>query len=368
MDYGSDHNTTIQRTMKVVSPRLYLGTMTFGWSQTSSIVDENVALEMTKKFIDFERKSNSAKFHIDTARIYSGGKTEPIVGGVLKSLDSSDVDSILLCTKAHPSQPNGLSPKGIMGQIEESFAAMNINNVGEYYLHQPDTANSLLDSLKCIDGLIAKGTIKSLGMSNYHVSEVKRAFELCDEHGLAKPTVYQGLYNPLNRAIEKELLPLLRENGCSFVAYNPLAAGLLTGKHTSQTNVMNGRFKDNPNYLPRFYTSENFEAIKSIQKACDEENISLIEATFRWLLQYSALGGNDGILLGASSISQLEQNLEACSLTPDEKILSPSVLKAFDEAWKRTESGAFPYWRSYSADMPGREALDQGASYSASKK
>ena len=354
--------------MKVASPRIYLGTMTFGWSQTSSIVDENAAFEMTKKFIDFERKSASTNFHIDTARIYSGGKTEPIVGGVLKSIDNSDIESLVLGTKAHPSQPNGLSPKGIMGQLEESFAAMDINKVGEYYLHQPDTENSLLESLKCIDRLINEGTIKSLGMSNYHVSEMKRAFELCDEHGLIKPTVYQGLYNPLNRSIEKELLPLLRKNGCSFVAYNPLAAGLLTGKHTSQTNVMNGRFKDNPNYLPRFYTSENFEAIALIQKSCEEENISLLQATFKWLLQHSALGGNDGILIGASSISQLEQNLEACSPSTDGITLSPSILKAFDEAWKRTESGAFPYWRSYSLDMPGREALNQGASYSASKK
>ena len=65
-------------------------------------------------------------------------------------------------------------------------------------------------------------------MSNYHASEVARAMALCDAHTLAKPTVYQGLYNPLNRKVEEELLPVLRQYGCAFIAYNPLAAGLLT--------------------------------------------------------------------------------------------------------------------------------------------
>ena len=89
------------------------------------------------------------------------------------------------------------------------------------------------------------GAFTALGMSNYHASEVARCFDLCEEHGFAKPTVYQGLYNPLNRAVEDELLPLLKANGCAFIAYNPLAAGLLTGAHESVDVVAEGRFKVN---------------------------------------------------------------------------------------------------------------------------
>lgn len=249
---------------------------------------------------------------------------------------------------------------------------MGIDVVGEYYLHQPDTENSLLESLECVHELITGGKVKSLGLSNYHVSEVSRVFELCEKHGLTKPSVYQGLYNPLNRIVEDELLPILKANGCSFVAYNPLAAGLLTGKHKrSETDgdVKNGRFKNNPNYLPRFYTNENFDAVESIQAACDEDGISIVEATFKWLLRHSALTESDGVLLGASSIMQLDQNLEAClSAVRNENPLSQKVLKAFDDGWRITENIAFPYWRSYSSDMPNRDNLDQGASYSAAKK
>jgi aflatoxin B1 aldehyde reductase len=176
-------------------------------------------------------------------------------------------------------------------------------------------------------------------------------------------------YNPLNRSVEKDLLPLLKANNCSFVAYNPLAAGLLVGKHTSIDNVQKGRFKNNPNYLPRFYTPANFAAIELLRKACDKEDISMVEATYRWLLCHSALGEQDGVLLGASSVAQLDQNLEACSAARDKGPLSDHVLQAFEEGWKLTEEeGVFPYWRSYSADMPNREELDHGASYEAAKK
>jgi aflatoxin B1 aldehyde reductase len=205
-------------------------------------------------------------------------------------------------------------------------------------------------------------------MSNYHASEMARAFQLCEEHNLTRPTVYQGLYNPLNRAVDQELLPVLKKHKCSFVAYNPLAAGLLAGKHTNKDcEVKAGRFRDNPNYLPRFYTDSNFEAVDLIRKACEKDDITMVEATYRWLLRHSALDKNDGVLLGASSVAQLTQNLNACEAAAEKGPLSPQLLQAFDEAWKITADGAFPYWRSYSSDMPDRGSLDQGASYDAAE-
>lgn len=357
--------------MKIPMPRIYMGTMTFGWSQTSSFVDEHTAKEMTKKFIDFGKKTSNTLNYIDTAKIYAGGKTEPIVGSVLQdALTYCDPKSITIGTKAHPSQPKGLSKEGIINQFTASIEAMGVTSIGEYYLHQPDTEHSLLESLQCVHELIVAGKVGSLGLSNYHVSEVSRVFDLCEEHNLTKPSVYQGLYNPLNRAIEKELLPLLKANDCSFVAYNPLAAGLLTGKHKGHDgDVMKGRFKKNQNYLPRFYTKENFDALGKIQVACDDDGITIVEATYKWLLRHSALTESDGLLLGASSINQLDQNLNAClAASLNESPLSEKVLQAFDTAWTITEESAFPYWRSYSKDMPNFSNLDHGASYSATKK
>lgn len=344
-------------------------------------------------FLDYHKESsfsdnngnngNNHKIHIDTARIYSGGKTENILGSVLRQLDPSlfpNKHDIVIGSKAHPSyEQGGLSPRGLRGQLQTSIDAVHTDRTffGEYYLHQPDTSHSLLESLTCIHQMVTEGQIQSFGMSNYHATEMKRTFELCETHGLTKPTVCQSLYNPLNREVEHELIPLLRANGCSFVAYNPLAAGLLTGKHPKPQHgadphnaVMEGRFKNNPNYLPRFYTEANFDALQHIQDACDKEHTTVLEATFQWLLRHSALTPNDGILLGASSTSQLRQNLDACraaEMEGDGGCLSEGVRKAFDEAAEIARRDAFPYWRSYSADMPGRELMDGGASYQAKK-
>ncbi|KAL3942593.1 MAG: hypothetical protein SGARI_000218, partial [Bacillariaceae sp.] len=307
-------------------------------------------------------------FHyIDTARIYAGGKTERIVGTVLQKLQTTD--NLRVGTKAAPSvKPGGLSEAGIRHQFQQSMEAMGLTGCDEYYLHQPDTEHELLESLKCADSLLKEGKIKKIGMSNYHASEVARAFSLCSEHNLTPPSVYQGLYNPLNRLVEDELLPLLKENSCSFVAYNPLAAGLLTGKHKDVETVTKGRFKENQNYLPRFYTPANFEALQLIQAECDKMNVSMVEATFRWLLCHSALDAEkDGFLLGASSLKQLDENLAACKAAATGTPLPPEMLAAFDQAWALTRSGAFKYWRSYSSDMPDKETLDQGASYNAAK-
>ena len=97
----------------------------------------------------------------------------------------------------------------------------------------------------------------------------------------------------------------------------------------------------------------------------------MVDATYRWLLCHSALNSKDGLLIGASSLQQLDQNLQAyytaATVASESSSLSNELLSIFEESWELTKPSAFPYWRSYSADMPNRESLDPGASYSAAK-
>merc|ERR1712176_323660 len=169
---------------------------------------------------------------------------------------------------------------------------------------------------------------------------------------------------PLNRWVEEALLPILRKYNVGFIAFNPLAAGLLTGKHKPGGDVLPGRFKDNPNYLPRFYTDAGFNALDGIRKACENHGIEMVPATYAWMLRHSQLDASkgDGLLLGASSMAQLEENLTACTGCA---ALPTPVVDAFNRAWELCADGAFPFWRSYSRDQPGRESLHPGASYQA---
>lgn len=312
-----------------------------------------------------ERFRAAGGIEVDTARIYSGGETEPMLGRALQA-QGSYASGFRLASKAHPSQENGLSAIGLRAQLEASLSAVGVKKFDTYYLHQPDTDHDLAESLAVVHALIQEGKIGALGLSNYSAIETERCVELCEQNGWTRPSFFQGLYNPLNRLAEDELLPVLRKYGIAFIAFNPLAAGMLTGKHIRGTETMQGRFKDNPNYLPRFYTDANFSAVENIRTACEEHGLCMVPATYAWMLRHSKLsaGLNDGLLLGASSVAQLEENLASCT-SPIE--LPESVKNAFESAWAITREGAFPYWRSYSKDQPGKEALHPGASYNAAK-
>lgn len=140
-------------------PNLYLGTMTFGWkSQTSSPVDDTVASQMVQSFLDHHAASSAlaSPAHIDTARIYAGGDSERMLAPLLA--DDNTLDGIVLGTKCHPSQTDGLSSKGIRDQLDASLQAMRVTAVNEYYLHQPDERHSLLESLRTLNSLIEEGS------------------------------------------------------------------------------------------------------------------------------------------------------------------------------------------------------------------
>ena len=209
--------------------------------------------------------------------------------------------------------------------------------------------------------------------SNYGAAEVASIDEHMAARGWARPQVYQGMYNALTRDVEAELLPLLRERGIAFYAYNPLAGGLLTGKHLDRLGGAagaagsGGRFDGNDFYVDRYWRREYFDALRAVRAACDGAGggLSLAESAIRWLAHHSALRGGegDGIVVGGSSVSQLEANLAACAAGP----MPPPVASAWDDAWRRRArrrvdgyglSGSMRQPRAAAAAAPdgGREA------------
>jgi aflatoxin B1 aldehyde reductase len=288
-------------------PTLHLGTMTFAWNQASSYTDDAIATDFVAKFMQ------AGYVEIDTARAYAGGDSEKMLGRVLKARPE---EGIVLATKAAPYLTGGLSSDGLRAQLKESMEAMQVTFIDIFYLHQPDGENPLTDSLKTMNDLINEKQIGSFGLSNYSFEETQRTIEICEKEGYPLPNAFQGLYNAINRRVEGKLLPLLRQHGIKFVAFNPLAAGLLTGKHSLTGEVKAGRFKDNANYLDRFYKPDCFAALDKIKSACDDAGMSMIQAAYSWLMNHSALSGEfgDGVLLGASSLSQVNQKPESSSI------------------------------------------------------
>jgi aflatoxin B1 aldehyde reductase len=185
-----------------------------------------------------------------------------------------------------------------------------------------------------------------LGLSNFPAWMVVDIWHLCKERGWPQPSVYQGMYNGLSRKPESELFPALRRLNIRFYAYNPLAGGMLTGKHVKYDDTpMPGRFARLQSYRARYWKKSYFDAVNVLVAKCREAGVEPAEAAFRWLAHHSCLdqARGDGILIGASSMNQLEQNLAA----PGNGPLPEAVVSAFGTAWDEARPDSPEYFNFY---------------------
>jgi len=308
-------------------PEVVFGTMEFGRR-----VNQEDAETMLKMSEDFGVKL------LDTAYMYQGGKTELIMG----KLDVTR--NFTVATKANPwATKLGLHPSEVRRQLQESLKRLGQSSVDILYLHAPCHKTPIIETLAEVNKLHKEGKFKEFALSNYSAWQVMEIYHLCKGNGWVLPTLYQGMYNPVTRQVEGELFPCLRKLGIRFQAYNPLAGGVLTGKHKFEdeknNEIKTGRFKEAENnkwakkYRNRFWHLCHFQTVEKLRvalaKAYPNNDVSLVEASLRWMVHHSKLTPEDGIILGASSIEQLKQNFAAINKPPLDKI----VVDVFDEGW-----------------------------------
>ena len=227
---------------------------------------------------------------------------------------------------------------------------------------EQDRATPFAETLRAINDLHKAGKFVRFGISNFTAFEVAEIVLTCKYNGWVRPTIYQGMYNAITRSIEAELFVACRRYGLDLVVYNPLAGGLFSGKIKSRDLVpAEGRYSDAAGsgraYRDRYFRDTTFRALQVIEKAVDEAGLTLIETALRWVVHHSALkvkDGNDGIIIGVSSLEQLDANLTDLEKGP----LPEAVVKALDEAWAINKADTVAYWHQelkYTYDT--REAL-----------
>jgi len=189
-----------------------LGTMTFGWSYSSSKIDSTLAGDMLDTY--FAAGYN----HVDTALTYSGGKTEGMLGELMAPGSARAAKCGVLATKAGPWQGTatmsgncGLSPEQLRDKVQASLTALKRDKIDLLYLHAPDSGTCIEETLAEIHRLHGEGKIGALGLSNFQAWEVCHVYHTCKANGYLLPTVYQGMYNAVTREVERELLPCLRK-------------------------------------------------------------------------------------------------------------------------------------------------------------
>lgn len=308
--------------------QINLGTMMFG-GQTSEVDSLSI--------MDYAFDAGINLF--DTANIYNNGESERVVGKGIKARR----DKIILASKVgYPMggdlQDAGLKKDYIIKSLDASLGRLNTDYVDIYYLHAPDYNTPIEETLEGIEQILKSGKAKHYGVSNFAAWQIAELMAACDTFNIAKPVITQNVYNPITRGIETELIPYLKTKDMALTVYNPIAAGLLAGKHKPGQPADNTRFSNSEVYYNRYWSDASFKAIDKLIEIGNSNDLSILELAMNWCASQDQV---TSIISGVSRLSQLEQNIQALKIEP----LSDEIMKQCDEVWLELTGNRFGYNR-----------------------
>jgi 1-deoxyxylulose-5-phosphate synthase len=307
-------HTRLGRTGLQVS-RLCLGTMTFGLQcdEPTSVAILDRAAEGGIDFID---TSDAYPLGGDLA---TRGVTEEILGRWLRGKR----DRFIVATKCFvPTGPApfdaGNSRKHIMSAVDASLQRLQTDYIDLYQLHGYDRATPIDETLGALDDLVHQGKVRYVGCSNFLTYQLVRAIGRSETLRLARFDSVQPRYNLLFRQIEREMLPFCREDGVGVIPYNPIAGGLLSGKHSrTAPPPEGGRFtlgSAGGLYQDRYWHDREFDTIEALGNLAEEAGVSLVTLSVAWVLAHKAVTAP---IVGASRSEQLDASLAAAEFTLD---------------------------------------------------
>lgn len=304
--------------------RLCLGTMTFGMQAdeagSTAILDACAGAGLN--FID---TADVYPIGVDFAQM---GETERIIGRWLKGKR----ERFIVATKGGGQMgklpwQSGTSRKRLLDAIDGSLARLGTDYVDLYQLHRHDPDTPLDETLEALDTIVRSGRARYVGLSNWTAWRVARALGRCETLSLAKPVAVQPRYNLLFRQIERDLLPMCREEGLAMLCYNPLAGGLLTGKHRFDAPAAEAtRFADGRAaklYRERYWHEQEFEGVNAFLAVAREAGLAPVRLAIAWVL---AQPGVSCAIIGASRVEQTADSLAAVTTK-----LDPALLARLDE-------------------------------------
>jgi aryl-alcohol dehydrogenase-like predicted oxidoreductase len=315
---------TLGRSGLRVSP-LSLGTMTFGteWGWGS---EEPQAREI------FDRYTEQGGNFVDTANLYTQGKSEQMVGKFIA--DKKLRDRIVLATKftfnTEPGNPNsgGNGRKNIYQSLEASLRRLQTDYIDLYWLHAWDTVTPVEEVLATMNDLVRDGKIRYYGFSDTPAWYVARAQTLAEKEGKERLIALQLEYSLVERNIEREHIPVAQELGIALCPWSPLGGGFLTGKYTREGNSGKGvgrlettKASGNPAFNK--FSERNWRISDALVAVAKQINKSPAQVALNWVITQP---GVTSTIIGATKISQLNDNLQAAEIS-----IPPDLRKHLDE-------------------------------------
>ncbi|MEO6652495.1 MAG: aldo/keto reductase [Ilumatobacteraceae bacterium] len=313
------------RTGLRVSP-LCLGTMTFGYQ-----CDDDTSFGIMDAAFD------AGITFFDTADVYplggpveTVGRTEELIGQWMQRGTRSR-EEIVLATKCFgrsgaQTWDQGNNRKNIMRAIDASLERLGTDYVDLYQIHFYDPNVHIDETLRAMDDLVRSGKVRYVGCSNTMAYQLARAVGRSELHGLVRFESVQPRYNMLFRENERELLPFCAEEDIAVIPYNPLAGGMLTGKHRSGTPTEGTRFtlgKSQELYRDRYWHDRMFESVEEIRAVAEDAGTPLTTLALQWVLANPTITAP---IVGASRPDQL-----AASVAAVENPIADDVKQRLDE-------------------------------------
>ncbi len=289
--------------------RLCLGTMTFGLQ-----IDEALSIQV------LNAASEGGINFLDTADVYplggtleTAGRSEEILGRWLTGKRSRFILATKAVGRMGPSDwDQGASRKHLLEAIDGSLRRLKTDYVDVYQLHSDDARTPLDETLEALDTIVRSGKARYVGASNFLAYRLARALGRSDVLRVARFVSIQPRYSLLFREIERELLPLAQEERLAVIPYNPLAGGLLTGKHRLESGPTQGtRFvlgTAGQMYQNRYWHDREFHSVDSIVGVANEAGMSPTTLAVAWVLANPTVTAP---IIGASRPDQLQATLAA---------------------------------------------------------
>jgi aryl-alcohol dehydrogenase-like predicted oxidoreductase len=305
------------------APSIALGTMNFGKRTPAGESDRIVRRALERGVRVF-----------DTANVYNAGESERILGRALGRERPNAVIATKVGLDRVAGKPEGLSAAAMGRAIESSLKRLGTDWVDLYYLHVPDRGTPIEESLDGMAAVVRSGKARAWGVSNYASWEILEMNGLAAARGLSPPAASQVLYNVLHRQLEIEYFAFARKVSLYTTIYNPLAGGLLTGRHQPEAPPTKGsRFDENAMYTRRYWTRTMFERVDELRAIAHTEGLTMVQLAYAWV---AARADVDSILVGPATVEHLDDALDAVSRT-----LSKDALARIDElgrAWSGTDT------------------------------
>ncbi|SHH85488.1 aldo/keto reductase [Pollutimonas bauzanensis] len=328
---------------------LCLGTMTFGggegiWGQIGDL-QQAQADQLIGHALD------AGINFIDTADVYSDGRSEIITGQALRNLGVAR-ENVVVATKvfgetgAKGVNSRGLSRYHIMEGVKASLARLQLDHIDLYQIHGFDPATPIEAALLALDSLVQQGHVRYIGVSNWAAWQIMKALGISERLGLARFESLQAYYTIAGRDLERELIPLLQSEDVGLLVWSPLAGGLLSGKYGRNVQPEEGSRRSKFDFPP-VNVERAYDCVDAMRDIAQAKSVSVAQIALAWLLHQKTV---TSVIVGAKRVEQLQDNIGATQVRlNDEELATLAKVSALPSE--------YPGWMLERQGAPRREQM-----------